>query len=102
MNGYELAEEVYNNIGLDENYEISNDDVVRVISFWGYNESASRASKIGFVCYCVREKIRKAFEKGLVYGDFTLFDELISSINDYRSKQSEMGEMMIEEAIKML
>lgn len=89
MNGYELAEEVYNNIGLTEDYEISNDDVVRVISFWGYNESSSRTSRVGFVCYSAREKIRKAFEKGLVYGDFTLFDELIASINNYRYKQSE-------------
>ena len=89
MNGYELSEEIYNNIGDDENCEISNDDAVRVISFLGYNESSSRSSKIGFVCYCAREKIRKAFERGLVYGDFKLFDELMTSINNYRNKQSE-------------
>jgi hypothetical protein len=102
MNGYELAEEIYNNIGDDENCEISNDDVVRVISFWGYNESSSRSSRIGFVCYCAREKIRKAFERGLVYGDFKLLDELMTSINNYRNKQSESSEMTIEEATEAL
>lgn len=92
MNGYELAEEIFHNIGLNENHEISNNDVVRVISFWGFNEDSSRSTRIGFVCYCAREKIRKAFEKGLVYRDFKLFDELMESINSYRVKQSESAD----------
>lgn len=92
MDGRELAEEVFHNIGLNENHEISNNDVVRVISFWGFNEDSSRSTRIGFVCYCAREKIRKAFEKGLVYRDFKLFDELMESINDYRVKQSESAD----------
>ena len=89
MNGYELTQEVFNDIGYNENNEISNDDAVRVISFFGYNESCSRTTQTGLVCYCAREKIRKAFEEALVYGDFKLFDELMVSINNYRSKQSE-------------
>ena len=97
MNGYELAKEVFHNIGLNENHEISNNDAVRVISFWGFNEDSSRSTKIGFVCYCAREKIRKAFEKGLVYGDFKLFDELMESINSYKIKQSE-SEVNADEA----
>ena len=84
MDGYELAEEVFHNIGLNENHEISLDDAIRVISFWGFNEVSSKSTKIGFVCYCAREKIRIAFEKGLVYGDFKPFDELMESINSYR------------------
>ena len=83
MNGYELAEEVLYNIGLTENNEISNNDAVRVISFFGYYGDSSRSTRIGFVCYCAREKIRKAFEQGLVYGDFKPLDELMESINNY-------------------
>ena len=97
MNGYELAKEVFHNIGLNENHEISNNDAVRVISFWGFNEDSSCSTKIGFVCYCAREKIREAFEKGLVYGDFKLFDELMESINSYKIKQSE-SEVNADEA----
>lgn len=92
MNAYELAEEVFNNTGLNENHEISNEDVIRVISFLGYNESSYRNSTIGFVCHCAREKIQKAFEKGLVYGDWKLFDELMVSIDNFRNKQSESEE----------
>lgn len=84
MDGYELAEEVFHNIGLNENHEISNNDAIRVISFFGFNEESKKNSTIGFVCSCAREKIRIAFEKGLVYGDFKLFDELMESINSYR------------------
>lgn len=102
MNGYELAEEVYNNIGLDENHEISNEDVIRIISFFGYNESSYRNSTIGFVCHCAREKIQKAFEEAIVYGDFKRFDELMVSINNYRNKQSESSETTNEEAIEAL
>lgn len=82
MDGYDLAYEVYNNIGLNENHEISLDDAIRVISFWGFNEEASRTSKIGFVCYCARERIKKTFESALVYDDFTLFDEMVKNIQD--------------------
>lgn len=80
MNGYALADEVFRNIGLNENHEISLTDALRVISFWGFNEEASRTSKIGFVCYCARERIKKTFESALVWDNFTLFDEMIRSI----------------------
>lgn len=80
MDGYDLADEVYNNIGLNENHEISLDDAIRVISFWGSNEEASKTSKIGFVCYCARERIKKTFECALVWDDFTLFDEMVKTI----------------------
>lgn len=80
MDGYDLAYEVYNNIGLNENHEISLDDAIRVISFWGFNEESSRSSTIGFVCYCARERIKKTFERALVWDDFTLFDEMVKTI----------------------
>lgn len=80
MDGYDLADEVFHNIGLNENHEISLNDTIRVISFWGFNEEASRTSKIGFVCYCARERIKKTFERALVWDDFTLFDEMVKTI----------------------
>lgn len=84
MDGYALADEVFHNIGLNENHEISLDDALRVISFWGFNEEASRTSKIGFVCYCARERINKTFESALVWDNFTLFDEMIKNIQGRR------------------
>ena len=80
MNGYDLAKEVYHNIGLNENHEISWDDAMRVLSFWGFNEEASKTSKIGFVCYCAREKIKKTLENAIVWDDFALFDEMVKNI----------------------
>ena len=80
MGGYDLADEVFRNIGSDENHEISLNDTIRVISFFGFNEETSRTSKIGFVCYCAREKIKKTFERALVYNNWTLFDEMVKNI----------------------
>lgn len=80
MDGYDLADEVFRNIGLNENHEISLNDTIRVISFWGFNEEASRTTKIGFVCYCARERIKKTFESALVYDNFTLLDEMVKNI----------------------
>ena len=82
MNGYALADEVFRNIGLNENHEISLDDALRVISFWGFNEEASRTSKIGFVCYCARERIKKTLEDAIVWDDFILFDELVKNLQE--------------------
>lgn len=82
MGGYDLADEVFRNIGSDENHEISLNDTIRVISFFGFNEETSRTSKIGFVCYCAREKIKKTFESALVYNNWTLFDEMVKNIQD--------------------
>ena len=79
MSGYDLADEVFRNIGLNENHEISINDAIRVISFWGFEES-NRTSKIGFVCYCAREKIKKTIESALVWDNFTLFDEMVKNI----------------------
>lgn len=80
MDGYDLADEVFRNIGLNDNHEISLNDAIRVISFWGFNEEAPRTSKIGFVCYCARERLKKTFENALVWNDFALFDEMVKSI----------------------
>lgn len=80
MDGYDLADEVFHNIGLNKNHEISLNDMIRVISFWGFNEEASKTSKIGFVCYCAREKIKKIVESALVWDNFTLFDEMVKNI----------------------
>jgi len=80
MDGYDLANEVFCNIGLNANHEISLNDTIRVISFFGYNEVADRTSKIGFVCYCARERIKKTFESALVWDNFALFDEMVKNI----------------------
>jgi hypothetical protein len=80
MDGYDLADEVFRNIGLNENHEISLNDTIRVISFWGFNEEASRTSKIGFVCYCARERIKRIFESALVCNNYTLFGEMVKNI----------------------
>lgn len=89
--GYDLADEVFHNIGLNENHEISLNDAIRVISFWGFNEEASKASKIGFVCYCARERIKKTFEQALAWDDFALFDELVKNIMEIRYGSEEFN-----------
>ena len=86
MDGYDLADEVFHNIGLNENHEISLNDALKVISFWGFNEEAERTSKIGFVCYCARERIKKTFENALVWDNFTLFDELVKNMQARREE----------------
>lgn len=80
MDGYDLADEIFRNIGLNENHEISLNDTIRVLSFWGFNEEADKTTKIGFVCYCARERIKKTFENALIWDKFTLFDELVKNI----------------------
>lgn len=82
--GYNLAREIYMNIAHEENHEISIEDMIRVISFWGFNEESAKNSTIGFVCSCARDKIKKIFETALVYGDFTLYDTLVLLISDKR------------------
>ncbi len=89
MDGYELADEVFRNIGLNDNHEISLEDTIKVISFWGFNEEASRTSKIGFVCYCARDRIKKTFESALVWDNFTLFDEMVKNIQARKDKEDE-------------
>ena len=74
-NGYALAYEMFNKIGKDEKHELSIEDALRVISFWGFNEEAPKNNRIGFVCYCAREKFKKIFEQALVYGNFTQYEE---------------------------
>lgn len=74
MTGYDLADEIFDNIGKDKNHNISLKDVVRVISFWGFNEEADKSTKIGFVCYCARDSLKKIIEKALVYGDYRMLD----------------------------
>ena len=85
--GYDMVNEVFDNIGLDGNHEISLNDMIRVISFFGFNEEASSRGKIGFICTCARNKVKKIFEKALVWGDFSGFDEMIEAINKNRSSE---------------
>lgn len=80
MDGYDLADEVFRNIGSNANHEISLNDTIRIISFFGFNEEADRTSKIGFVCYCARERVKKTFESALVWDNFALFDEMVKNI----------------------
>ena len=88
INGYELAYEVFENIGENENHEISIEDMIRVLSFWGFNEEAAHNSRIGFVCYCARNKMKKIFEKALIWDDFKMYEDLIKAIENHKSKKS--------------
>ena len=86
INGYALAEEMFTKIGENENHEISIEDTLKIISFWGFNEESNKSSKIGFVCCCAREKIKKIFEQALIYGDFSLYKELETEINKIKER----------------
>ena len=77
VSGYVLADEVFEKIRQDKNHEISDKDMVRVLSFWGFNEEASHNTKIGFVCYCARLRLKKIIEKALVFSDYSMLDALI-------------------------
>lgn len=86
INGYDLADEMFTNIGKNENHEPSIEDTLRIISFWGFNEEAPHTNKIGFVCYCARNKIKKILEQALVYGDFSLYEELEKQMKELYQK----------------
>lgn len=88
-NGYALADEIFNKIGKNEKHEATIEDALRIISFYGFNEEASSNSKIGFVCYCAREKFRKIFEQALVYGDFSLYEELETHMKCIKAESEE-------------
>lgn len=91
MGGYELAEEVFNNIGKSKDHKISIDDTIRVISFWGFNEESdiNRGSSIGFVCYCARQRVKEIFEQALVYNDYSQFDEFQQKVNELKGEKDE-------------
>lgn len=84
MNGYDLCEKVFVNIGKDKKHKISMEDMIRVISFWGLNEEAPKTSKIGFVCSCARDRMRDIIEKALVYGDFREYEKFNNYMMDMR------------------
>lgn len=86
-NGYDLAKEVLNNIKRSKNNEISFKDMVRVISFWGFNEQG--IGDIGFVCLHAREKLKKTFERALVYGDYRMYSQMIKYIETERSNHDD-------------
>lgn len=88
-NGYALAEEMFNKIGENEEHEPSIEDAIRIISFWGFNEEAPKTGKIGFVCCCAKEKIKKIFERALVYGDFSLYEELETHMKCIKAESEE-------------
>lgn len=82
--GYKLTDKVFSDIKYEDNHEISIEDALRIISFYGYNEEASTNTKIGRVCRCARDKIKKAIEQALVYNNYEMFDELVKYINDHK------------------
>lgn len=51
INGYALADEIFNKIGKNEKHEATIEDALRIISFYGFNEEASSNSKIGLNAY---------------------------------------------------
>ena len=85
MTGYDLADDVFVNIGKADNHEISLEDMTKVISFFGFNEEASHICKIGFVCNCARERIKKTMELALVYGDCSMLNELVQYVGKHIS-----------------
>ena len=87
MDGYKLAEEIYGKILKDSCHEISYEDMVRAISFWGLNEEAPITTRIGFVCYCARLKLKKAIEQALVWGDYSMLYMFLQSTNFKSSYQ---------------
>ena len=87
MNGYDLANEVFHNIGNEENHEISLQDAVRIISFFGFEEGADGI--IGFVCRCAMYKVKKCFDQALVWDDYSLFNDLIKEVQSHNMKDGE-------------
>ena len=85
-NGYDLANEVFHNIGKNNKHEISMEDMIRVISFWGFNREA-RLGRIGFVCSCATDKMEKILEKALVFNDFRMFNQFVKNM-----RKIEIGE----------
>lgn len=83
-NGYDLAKEMFDKIGKNEEHEATIEDALRIISFWGFNEEAPVNSKIGFVCYCAREKIKKVLIDALVFDDFDRWEELEKQMENRR------------------
>lgn len=86
-NGYDLANEVFHNIVKNNNHEISMEDMIRVISFWGFNKEAPKSGRIGFVCDCATNKMEKILEKALMFNDFTMFNQLVKNM-----RKLEIGE----------
>ena len=87
MNGYRLADEIYENIGKDPNHEISIEDTIKLISFFGYNEEGLITTKIGFVCYCAREKIKKMISNALVWCNYDEYDRFIKAIEKNKGER---------------
>ena len=83
--GYDLADKVFKNIGKNPKHKISYEDMIKVISFWGFNYEAPRSTRIGFVCYCARERLKEIFEAALVYDKYSKFDRLVKYVEKKRS-----------------
>ena len=94
--GYDLADEMFEKIGKQEDHLPTFDDALMIISFWGYNEVAIRGSKIGFVCYAAREKIRKTIEHALVYGDFKMYEEFEKYIRNIKEYTDATGKTLAD------
>ncbi len=87
INGYRLADEIFEKIGEDLHHEISIEDTIKIISFFGFNEEASRSTTIGFVCYCARQKIKKIIENALVWCNYDEYNSLIKAIEKNKGEK---------------
>ena len=94
--GYDLADEMYENIGKTENHEPSIEDALTIISFWGFNEESSKTNKIGFICDCARGKIKKILERALVYGDFKMYEEFEKYIRNIKEYTDATGKTLAD------
>lgn len=96
-NGYRLAEDVFKRT--KENHGvISDEDTIRIISFFGFNEESLTSSSIGHVCSMARERFKRVIENALVYDDYAEFDVLMRLITKKAkcraSKEKKMREIL--------
>jgi hypothetical protein len=81
LDGYTLAREIFENIGSDPDHEISIEDMLRVLSFWGVEEGSPRNTQIGFVQYCALDRLKKILNQALVWDNHDDFDRVVQLIN---------------------
>lgn len=87
MDGYSLVDKVLKNIEMDENHEVSIEDMIEVFSFFGLNTQASKTSRIGFVCDCARIKLKRVIEEALVWNNYEEFEKFYKLVLSKKKKE---------------
>ena len=91
LKGYELADEIYDHvkkdrIKKDKNYDISNKDMIRVISFWGFREEKDNGDTIDFLRYLAGKRIKKIIKKA-VKGDYRMLNAFLKELDRCRGNE---------------